>query len=74
MLNYKIHTVAYDYANIDEVISDISGNKFLMKYDVSSSFFQTRLTEESRDHTSFSVGFLGTYQYLVSPMGLKSSP
>lgn len=74
LLNSKIHNIAYSYSNIDEVISNMFGNHYLSRLDISSAFYQTPLAAKSQDITAFSVGSLGTWKYLVSPMGLKSFP
>ena len=58
---------------IDDIIESSRGMKYRSCFDLTQSFFQTGLDEESRPLTSF-VSPFGQWQFKVVPMGLKTSP
>ena len=58
---------------IDEVLSSTGGSKCLSKMDLTSGFFQMRIAEKDRHKTAFTT-HLGTYEYVVSALGMRNVP
>ena len=53
---------------VDDILHRLSGAKFFMVIDSTSSFFNHKLDEESSKLTTFGMPF-GRYRYLRIPMG-----
>lgn len=57
---------------VDDLIDDVSGAKFVSKFDLLKGYWQIPLTERAKDISAFCVGD-ALYRYLVCPFGLKNS-
>lgn len=61
------------FPGIFDNVEQLSGMKYFSKLDLTSSFYQIPLEEDSQDITSF-VCPLGQFKFTTLPFGLKSSP
>jgi hypothetical protein len=68
-------TVRFQYPmpRIDDVLDSVGGAKFFSSCDLTSGFWQLRLTDSDVPKTAFRTP-TGLYQWRVLPMGLSNSP
>lgn len=59
-------------AHIDEVIRKFRGKTWLSSMDITSGYFNVKLSKDSRKYTAFSVNGI-QYCYNVLPFGLRIS-
>ena len=57
---------------LTESFSEITPNS-ITSIDLSSSFFQVEISQDSSKYTAFNTCF-GTYKFVKLPMGLKTAP
>jgi transposase InsO family protein len=72
-VNTIVEDESFPMPRIDDLIDRIGQAKYLTKIDLSQSFHQIALDEQSRQFTSFCTPF-GQWQYKRLPYGLKTSP
>ena len=58
---------------VDEVLYSTGGSKCLSKMDLTAGFFQMMIAAKDRHKTAFTT-HLGTYEYVVSALGMKNVP
>jgi transposase InsO family protein len=68
-------TVRFQYPmpRIDDVLDSVGGARFFSSCDLTSGFWQLRLTDSDVPKTAFRTP-TGLYQWRVLPMGLSNSP
>lgn len=71
-LNNKIIDDKFPLPNITEILDSLSNNIYFSKLDLSQSYYQLSLEEQSRKYTAFTTD--KQYQMKRCPMGLKTSP
>lgn len=72
-LNEQIQDDRFPLPNIVEILDSLSGAIYFSHLDLSNSYYQVVLSEDSRKVTSFCTN-TGQYQMKRLPMGLKISP
>lgn len=72
-LNEQIQDDRFPLPNIVEILDSLSGAVYFSHLDLSNSYYQVILSEDSRKVTSFCTN-AGQYQMKRLPMGLKISP
>ena len=75
-VNEKTILDKYSIRTIDECVEQVgrAGSKVFSCLDLTSGFWQLRLTTESRPYTAFTIPGMGQYQWIMSPMGLHGTP
>jgi hypothetical protein len=63
----------YPLPRIDDLLDSISGMKYFTSLDLTSSYYQIRITEEDVPKTAFRTPF-GLYQFKVLTFGLTNAP
>lgn len=71
-LNKKLIKDRFPIPRIEEILDRLGGTRYFSTLDMSQSFLQIPLGENSRDFTSFTVDS-GTYRYTRLPFGLSVS-
>lgn len=71
-LNNIIQDDKFPLPNITEILDSLSGSVYFSKLDLSQSYYQLSLSNDSRKYTAFTTD--KTYQMKRCPMGLKTSP
>ena len=59
---------------MQETIESMVGARFFSSMDLKSGFWQVRMSEKSRQYTTFTVGSLGVYEFLRMPYRLCNAP
>ncbi|KAI5725500.1 hypothetical protein M8J77_016303 [Diaphorina citri] len=72
-LNDNIKRQTHPLPRIDQELGLISGAQIFSKLDCVSGFWQIKLSEDSKDLTTFITPF-GRYRYCRLPFGIKSAP
>ena len=74
-LNECCKKIAFPLPKIDEILAKIATSKsrFFAKVDLTQGFHQVPLAEDHRIFSAFKT-YMGTYQYLRMPMGIKGAP
>ena len=72
-LNRNILMEHYQLHKKEDIFSEISGAKWFSKLDASHAFWQVKLSDNSRDYTTFNTPF-GRYSYDRMPYGVCSAP
>ncbi|GMF47113.1 unnamed protein product [Phytophthora fragariaefolia] len=72
-LNAKVRVPANPIPRKDEILRAMARGKLFSALDLLWGFFQVKLREDSIPYTAFSTPD-GLYEYLVTPMGISSSP
>ena len=72
-LNNAIQREHYPMKTIEEVVAEMPNAKVFTKLDVTSGFWQLKLTEESSKLTTFNTPF-GRYRFRRAPFRIKSIP
>lgn len=57
---------------IQEMLAAMSGSKYFSLIDLKSAYHQEKLSEESRDYTTFVTSF-GAFRFIRLPFGLASA-
>lgn len=68
-LNNKIQDDKFPLPNITEILDSLSGSIYFSKLDLSQSYYQLSLNENSRKYTSFSINKM--YQLSLDPSSRK---
>lgn len=71
-LNNKIQDDKFPLPNITDILDSLSNNIYYSKLDLSQSYYQLLLSQQSRKYTAFTTD--KQYQMKRCPMGLKTSP
>ncbi|EYC04035.1 hypothetical protein Y032_0090g2380 [Ancylostoma ceylanicum] len=72
-LNAITKSETYIIPNIQEILDIACGKTFYTTLDFKSGFYQIPVEESHRERTAFQC-FLGLYQFITMPMGLKGAP
>ena len=72
-LNKAIKRERFQLPTREDIFSNMAGATWFSKLDASQAFWQVRLTEKSKDYTTFNTPF-GRYRYCRLPYGLCSAP
>ncbi|KAE9284771.1 Transposon Ty3-G Gag-Pol polyprotein [Phytophthora rubi] len=72
-LNTKIRVPANPIPRKDDILRAMANGKLFSAMDLLWGFFQVKLVEESVPFTAFATPD-GLFEYLVTPMGISSSP
>lgn len=72
-LNRALNVDRYPVPRIDELFSELSGNKYFTKIDLSQAYNQLELDAESRKYTVINT-HRGLFKYSRLVYGLSSSP
>lgn len=72
-LNERIQDDKFPLPNITDILDSLSGAFYFSHCDLSQSYYQCSLKDESRKYTAFTTG-MGQFQMCRLPMGLKISP
>ena len=73
-LNSRTIKDNYALPRIDDILEQLSGNKFFSVLDMKSGYHQVETAEEHKERTAFTVGSLGFYEYNRMPFGLTNAP
>ena len=73
-LNNKTKKDAYNIPRTDALKDCLQGVRYFASLDLFSGYHQVAMKPEDQEHTAFSVGPLGFYQYTRMPFGLCNSP
>ena len=71
-LNEELRQEHFQQPVLEDIISKLSGSKYLTKVDLSSAFWHLELDEQSSMLTTFGSPF-GRFRWLRLPFGLKVS-
>ncbi len=63
----------YPIPLIEKILSQLEGTKYFSKIDIYQAFYRIRMSEDSKELTTFLTRF-GAFKYLVMPFGLCNSP
>ena len=58
---------------IDKILAQMSGCKFIIKFDIIAAFNKLRIDLGSKDLTTF-ITSMGLYKYCILPFGLTNRP
>jgi hypothetical protein len=72
-LNTNIVPDSYPLPNIPDIFSDCSRARFWCKFDMTNSFFQTRMHPDDRHLFAMNTP-IGVYEWVVIPMGFNNAP
>jgi len=72
-VNEKTHKEAFPLPIIQNIYDSLAGNKYFSCLDAMSGFHQLKLSENSKEITSFSTS-TGHYQFTRLPFGLTNAP
>lgn len=64
---------SYPLSRIDNLLDQLSSNKWFLTLDIKSGYWQSKIHPEDRAKTAFSVGS-GLWQFTVMPFGLCNAP
>jgi hypothetical protein len=73
-LNSVTKKDAYALPRVEEILENLSGNKFFTVLDAKSGYHQVEIKEEHKEKTAFTVGALGFYEFNRMPFVLSNSP
>lgn len=72
-LNKKLIKDTFPIPNINETIDSLAGAKYFTSLDLTSGFFQQKISEEHQHYTAITT-HRGSFMFRRSPFGLSSSP
>ncbi|KAJ2935618.1 hypothetical protein H1R20_g1477, partial [Candolleomyces eurysporus] len=72
-LNRNVRLDKTPLPRIDDILADAAKGRYWAKFDMTNSFFQTRMHPEDVPLTATSTP-LGLFEWTVMPMGFKNSP
>ena len=73
-LNSRTKKDSFPLPRMQETMESMVGARFFSSMDLKSGFWQVRMSEKSRQYTTFTVGSLGMYEFLRMPYGLCNTP
>lgn len=73
-LNLVTKTDAMPIEDMSRIRESMPGARFLSKIDLSKSFHQIELTDESKPKTAFEIPGRGFFMFNVMPFGIKNAP
>ena len=65
---------SYPIPKCPDTVESLVGARYFSTMDLKSSFWQVKVSEESRQYTAFTVGSMGVYELLHMPYGLCNAP
>ncbi len=71
-VNTHLVTDIHPLPHLEELVENVSGNKYYATLDLKDAYYQVMLDEESRDLTTFSEG-VNLYRFKRLPFGLSCS-
>ena len=63
-LNDKTKKDSYPLPRMQETMESMVGTRYFCCMDLKSSFWQVKMSEKARQHTAFTVGSMGVYEFL----------
>jgi hypothetical protein len=66
-LNNKTKKDAYALPRIEEILDNLSGNRYFTVLDAKSGYHQIEIDEDHKERTAFTVGPLGFFEYNRMP-------
>ena len=73
-LNELTVKTRYQLPRIDDLLDAARGASYFSTLDLSSGYYQLKISEKDQPKTAFSAGPLGHYHWKVLPMGLTNAP
>ena len=73
-LNARTKKDSFPLPRMQETMESMVGARFFSSMDLKSGFWQVRMSEKSRQYTTFTVGSLGVYEFLRMLHGLCNAP
>ena len=73
-LNARTKKDSYPIPKCPDTVESLVGAHYFATIDLKSSFWQVKVSEESRQYTAFTVGSMGVYEFLCMPYGLCNAP
>jgi hypothetical protein len=73
-LNKVSQKLNFALPSFDAIVSQLHGNKVFSSIDLTKGYYQVRMAEQDVHKTAFNTPLLGSHEWLVMPMGLKSAP
>ena len=73
-LNAHTKKDSYPIAKCLETMEALVGTQYFPTMDLKSSFWQVKVSEDSRQYTAFMVSSMGVYKFLCMPYGLCNAP
>ena len=69
-LNARTKKDSYPLPHMQDTMESMVGAQFFSTMDLKSGFWQVKMTEKSRQYTTFTVGSMGIFKFLWMPYGL----
>ena len=73
-LNARTKKDSYLIPKCLETMESLVGARYFFTMDLKSSFWQVKVSEDSRQYTAFTVGSMGVYKFLCMPYSLCNMP
>ena len=73
-LNQVTQKDSYPLPNIQDCLDSLEGAKFFSSVDLSSGYWQVKMSEDAKDKTSFYGAGGGLWRFKVMPFGLCNAP
>ena len=73
-LNAHTKKDSYLRPKCQDTVESLVGARYFSTMDLRSSFWQVKVSEESRQYTTFMVGSMGVYKFLRMPHSLCNAP
>ena len=73
-LNQVTQKDSYPLPNIQDCLDSLDGAKFFSTMDLSSGYWQVKMSEDAKDKTSFYGAGGGLWRFTVMPFGLCNAP
>ena len=73
-LNTRTKKDSYPIPRGPETMEFLVGTRYFSTMDLKSGFWQVKMSEESCQYTTFTVGSMGMYEFLRMPYGLWNAP
>ena len=61
---------AYPLPQMQETMESMVGTRFFSTMDLKSGFWQVKMAKDSQQHTAFTVGSMGVFEFLRMPYGI----
>ena len=73
-LNQVTQKDSYPLPNIQDCLDSLDGARFFSSMDLSSGYWQVKMSEDAKDKTSFYGAGGGLWRFTVMPFGLCNAP
>ena len=73
-LNARTKKDSYPIPKCPDTVESLVGAHYFSTMDLKSSFWQVKVSEDSRQYMAFMVGIMGVYKFLRMPYGLCNAP